>query len=259
MGVIAADLSGDAILDLFVTHLREESNTYYLNLGGGLGFTDATGESGLGPSSMPYTGFGTAALDLDLDGDLDLVVGNGSVHTAPGVSAAAADDPLKPLAEKNLVYLNDGAGHFELLESGGGGFTRELEITRALAVGDIDADGDLDILIANVQGRARLYRNDAPRTGHWLSVRALDPRLERDAIGARVTVVAAGRTILRTVTAASSYLSANEPRAHFGLGAVGLVDGFEVAWPDGLRESFGGTPADRAVTLVRGTGRAQAP
>ena len=254
MGVLAADLNNDTAPDLFVTHLRVETNTHYRNLGGGAGFADVTGETGLGASSMVFTGFGVAALDIELDGDLDLVVANGRVNRLDPLPGASVEPPWDLLAEPNLFYLNDGRGRFELLDGPVASFCSPIEITRGLVVGDVDSDGDLDLLITNIHGPVRLYRNDAPRRGHWLIVSAIDPRLRRDAVGARITVVSGGRRLVRTIASTSSYLSSCDPRAHFGLGSVDRVDRIEVRWPDGRQERFRGTEVDRRVRLLRGAG-----
>ncbi len=254
MGVIAADLDNSSTLDLFVTHLRVESNTHYRNLGGDAGFSDVTGETGLAESSRAYTGFGTAALDVELDGDLDLAVANGRVNLFEPVPNASLDPPWNLLAEPNLFYLNDGTGSFEPAGASLESFCGPIEVTRSLAVGDFDADGDLDMLVNNIQGAARLYRNDAPRKGHWLMIQAVDPRLRRAAIGARITVVCGDRRLVRTVTRGSSYLTSHDPRAHFGLGTTDRVDHIEVRWPDGLVEGFSESGVDRVVRLTRGEG-----
>jgi hypothetical protein len=258
MGVVAADFDNDADLDLFLTHLVKESNTLYRNLGGGLGFEDATGVTGHGVSSMPYTGFGTAAFDVEFDGDLDLAVVNGRVMHGVPLSVQGVDPPWALYAEPNLFYVNDGTGRFELASVVAGSFHERTEVTRGLAVGDVDSDGDLDLLIGNVQGPARLYRNDAPRKGHWLTIRAIDPRLHRDAIGAVVTVHCGDRRFLRTVSMGFSYLSSSDPRLCFGLGPATRIDRIHIHWPDGLQEEFHTEGVDRALELRRGTGEPDA-
>lgn len=257
MGVVVADFDGDADFDLFISHLgvpRAETNTFYRNLGGTTGFEDATAECGLGASSVAYTGFGTAGFDADLDGDIDLFVANGAVMRRPVLPGSEVAPPWDRYAEPNLFYLNDGTGRFELQVVSAGPVCTRVEITRALATGDIDSDGDVDLLMSNIQGPARLYRNEMPRQGHWLIVRALDPRLRRDAIGASVTVHLEGRQILRMITGGSSYLSSSDLRAHFGLGRANKINRIVVRWPDGLREEFQVGEVDRILELVRGTG-----
>jgi hypothetical protein len=252
MGVVAGDLDGDLRPDLFVTHLANESNTLYRNEGPTVGFKDMTGPAGLAATSLPYTGFGVVDLDLDLDGDLDLLVANGAVARHEPRPGVLVPSPWNEYAEQNICYINDGRGRFDLQPLATWGSA--VEISRGLARGDIDGDGDGDLLVANVEGAPRLLRNDAPRGGHWLTVRCVDPRLDRDALGAVVFVDAGGRTQRRSITSGFSYLSASQPRAHFGLGPARRVDGIEVRWPDGRRERFDGVEADRLLDLRRGDG-----
>ncbi len=256
MGIVVADLDHDLQLDLFMTHLSNETNTFYRNLGRGLGFEDATGSGGLAISSLPYTGFGTVAIDLELDGDLDLVVVNGRVNRGPANPASLVGPPWDVYAEPQLVLLNQGAATYLPADERCSAFTTRVEISRGLAAGDIDEDGDFDLLVSNVQSGPRLYRNDTPREGHWLIVRAYDPRYRRDAIGARVVVVAGDDRWLRPIGRASSYQSSGDPRAHFGLGGRERIDHVKVHWPDGLRERFNVEAVDRTLTLTRGEGEA---
>jgi hypothetical protein len=254
MGVVAADFDNDGDADLFMTHLLRETNTLYRNDGPLGGFIDVTGEAGLGFTSAAYTGFGTAAFDLELDGDLDLFVVNGRVYQNVPLPNATLPAPWNGLAEPNLLYLNKRNARFELAGEGATSLCGPVEITRGLATGDIDNDGDIDLLIGNIRSSPRLYRNDAPREGRWLIARAIDPRLRRDAIGARVAVTSGKRRFTRTISSGFSYVSSSDPRAHFGLGAIDKVDSLDVQWPDGLRERFHGRRVNRHVELVRGTG-----
>jgi tetratricopeptide (TPR) repeat protein len=256
MGLIACDIDGDLDLDLFMTHQSSETNTLYENLGDGRGFADVTGERGLGASSWAYTGFGTAAFDVELDGDEDLVIVGGRVRLGDPWPGAEVEPPWDRLAEPNLFYLNDGTGKFNLACEMAEAICGPVEVSRGLSVADIDQDGDLDVLVANAQGPARLFRNDAPRRGRWLSVRAVDPEFSRDAIGAQVVAIVGERRFMRTISYGFSYCSARAPIAHFGLGEATGVDAVEVRWPDGEIERFPNPGIDRAVVLRRGTGGA---
>jgi len=254
MGVLSADFDRDGELDLFLTHLREESNTLYRHVGVGLGFDDVSAAAGLATSSIPFTGFGTSAIDLELDGDQDIVVVNGRVQRAPALAGTALSEPWDVYAEHNHAYLNDGTGAFALGGDAFAALTAPIEVSRGLATGDIDRDGDLDLLVANVNGPARLYANVAPRQGRWLVVRAIDPRMKRDAVGAQVWLRGCGRVWRRTIHFGFSYLSSNEPVAHFGLGDCDEIHRVEVRWPDGLREQFELDGVDQRVELRRGEG-----
>lgn len=255
MGIVAADFNNDSSADLFLTHLANESNTLYVNRGGSGGFEDASAASGLGTPSVPYTGFGNAAFDAELDGDIDVFIVNGRVARTDPRPDAGVGSPWDRYAEPNLFSINGGDGRFARETTGARAICDGVEISRGLATGDIDGDGLVDLLVSNIESPARLYRNQAPREGRWLSVRAVDPRLARDAIGARVNVVVGEHLRWRTISAGGGYLSSSDFRAHFGLGDSDHIDRIEVRWPDGLRETFMIDGVDRAVVLRRGEGR----
>jgi hypothetical protein len=255
MGVIAADFDRDGQLDLFLTHLREEANTLYLNQGG-RGFRDATGASRLGMTSMPFTGFGTAALDLDRDGFLDILVANGGVVHGKRFPGCELPEEWAPYAEPNLVHRGGPGAAFTAADALGGAFAARVEISRGLAAGDVDGDGDPDVLLGNIEGPARLFRNDAGG-GHWLSVRCVHPGWKRDALGARVELTACGTRQVRTLSSSWSYLSSSPPRAWFGLGECAGPAEVLVRWPDGRSERFELATVDTSVELRHGEGRAE--
>jgi hypothetical protein len=194
-------------------------------------------------------------MDIDFDGDLDLVIGNGRVRRHDGAVPGKGADFWKFYTERNQIFLNDGGGVFSEVAAGTDGFLAEARVTRGLAVGDLDDDGDLDVVTSEVNGQARIFLNTGKRQGNWLSVRAIDPRHgERDAYGAVITVTAGDKQWERDINPGSSYLSSSDPRAHFGIGKAEKVDKIDVLWPDGMKETFPGSAASSRVILRRGEG-----
>jgi hypothetical protein len=255
MGVVAGDIDSDLDLDLFMTHIQNQTNTLYVNDGKG-GFEDLTAPRGLAVPSVKLTGFGAVFFDFDHDGDLDIAVVNGRVRKGAPLPGAAVADYWKPYAEPSVLLENDGTGKFLDVSAKAGDFASRVEVGKGLALGDFDGDGDLDLLTTATSGPARLFRNDAPKKGRWLLVRPFEPARKRDSHGALITVTVGGRKYLRVADPAFSYLSANDPRAHFGIPDAERAESIEVRWPDGTREEFPGGPLDRVVTIEKGRGRA---
>jgi enediyne biosynthesis protein E4 len=253
MGIALGDVDGDGLFEVFVTHLTEETHTLWGQGPRGL-FRDRTAEAGLAAPRRRGTGFGTALADFDHDGAPDAAVANGRIARGPRLANPALGDHWGWYAERNQLFANDGTGKFRDISPSNGPFCGTPNVARGLACADVDGDGALDLLVTTAAGRARLYKNVAPRRGHWLMVRALDPARKRDAYGAEVTVRAGGRARVGLVQPASSYLCSNDARAHFGLGKCATVDAITVRWPDGTRETFAGGPADRVVELRKGHG-----
>ncbi|HEY6507411.1 MAG TPA: CRTAC1 family protein [Vicinamibacterales bacterium] len=247
MGTEFADYNGDGRLDLVVTNHEFETHSLFRNDGNGL-FTDATVESGLGPATLPYVGFGVAFLDFDNDGQQDLSIVNGHV-----IDNTAVFRPGSTHAQRKLLFRNaTGRRLQEVGRSAGPGFASD-GVGRTLVSGDVDNDGDLDLLVTNNGAAPQLLRN-GNRGGNALVVRLVGVRSNRDGIGARVAVTAAGRTQVREVKSGSSYLGQNDLRAHFGLGDAARVDRVLVRWPSGATDTIEAPPVNRILTIVEGRG-----
>ena len=254
MGLTAGDVDGDGRLDLFMTHLVSETNTLYSTHEAFEGsYVDRSRATGMSAADLPFTGWGCGFFDMDHDGDLDLAIANGRVARGPVWPGCTLSDFWSRYSEPNLMFRNEGEGQFTDISKESGRFHGHIESTRGLAFGDLDNDGDLDLVTNSLGNRLHVYRNDTPPPGaHWLMVRALVGA--RDAIGARITLQTRGRNQIGLVLPSYSYLSSNDPRAHFGLGSAEHVGELEVLWPDATREAFKVPGVDRVIVVRQGQG-----
>jgi hypothetical protein len=249
MGVDAGDLDDDGDDDLVVTELTGEGTNVFVNDGAGV-FEDSSTRTGIGPASTGLTGFGTAWFDYDNDGRLDLLAVNGAVQVIEALRQAR--DPF-PVRQRRILFHNLGGGRFDDVTARAGAAFALSEVGRGAAFGDIDNDGDLDVIVANNNGPVRLLVNQATAGTHWLGLRLVGAG-GRDQVGARVRVTTAGTVRHRRSRADGSYASANDPRVHVGLGGVSAPSDVVVQWPGGRTETFTGVPADRYTTLREGAG-----
>ena len=249
-GVDAGDFDGDGDDDLFLAHLMEESNTLYVNEGKGF-FTDGTIQAGLHLPSLSYTAFGTSWLDYNNDGWLDLVTANGAVRVLREL--ARRGDPY-PLGQPNQLFENGGRGTFLDVTYRAGPAFHKTEVSRGVVSGDLDNDGDSDLLLTNNNGPARVLLNQTGQEKHWLGLRLIGSGNARDMLGARVAVVTPpGEQIWRRVGTDGSYCSSSDPRVLVGLAGRDAVTAVRVYWPDGNAETWKNLPVDSYVTLEKGT------
>ena len=244
MGVDFGDYDGDGLLDLFVTNYYDETNTLYRNTGRAW-FVDETTRSGMGEPSLMYVGFGTGFVDYDNDGDLDAFVANGHVLE----TVDFVDDGVF-FEQPNLLFNNDGRGRFEDVSEISDAHFELRRSSRGTAFGDYDNDGDVDLLVTNSRASPNLLRNDGVHQNHMLAIRAVGREANRDGIGTRVRIHAAGRQQLRDVHGAYSYCSHNDLRVHFGLGNTLGVERVELVWPSGTIENLGPLDADHLYVVT---------
>jgi hypothetical protein len=242
MGVAIGDYDGNGYPDIFVTNFARDTNTLYKNLGK-MFFVDSTVSAGLGEISLSYLGWGASFADLDNDGLPDIFVANG--HVYPQVDSLKVGQNY---FQRKELYRNLGNGKFaEIARS-----SADLLIgksSRGVAVADFDNDGDLDILVVNINDRPSLYRNDGGNRNHWIGFRLEGTRSNRSAIGARVEIEAGGRKQISYVLSGGSYLSQNDLRVHFGLGDMTRVERVRIRWPNGNVEELGPFETDRVITI----------
>lgn len=248
MGTDAADYDRDGLTDLFVTHLDLEYNRLYHNEGNGM-FSDATFASKLGAGTFRMSGFGTRFIDYDNDGWPDLFIANG--HVLDNINYFHAGTEY---AEPKIVYRNLG-GTFQDVTKQLGPDLAGARVSRAAAFADYDNDGDMDVLVTNNGDRPQLFRNDGGNRNHWLEVRLIGTRSNRDGIGANVKIVVNGASQTDEAKGGMSYQAAHDPRLHFGLGNATRISVLNVSWPSGAVTKLTDVPADQCITIKEDIGK----
>jgi enediyne biosynthesis protein E4 len=246
MGVDAEDVSGDGLPELFATNFENDYNTLYRNLDG-RSFQDVSASAGIVKDSLPYVGWGCALADLDNDGLPDMFVVNGHVDD----NLPQLGRPI-PQAEPAMVWRNQGKGRFRLVRDPGPFFAAR-HVARGAAFGDLDNDGDLDVVISRMDSGPAVLLNES-ETGRWLGLELVGTRSNRSAIGALIAVSAGGRILHRQVKGGGSYLSANDPRILVGVGAADRVDEVLIRWPSGMRSNVAGLELGRYHRIVEPDG-----
>jgi hypothetical protein len=248
MGIDAADVDGDGLLDIYITHLDFELNRLYRNNGDG-SFTDATYSSGIGNKARLLSGVAAKFLDYDNDGWPDIVQLNGSMLDNESLyhSEVSYKEPM-------LMFRNFGKGRFEKVSDAlGPDFLRPVA-GRGLATADFDNDGDIDIATNNRGDHPELLRNDGGNANHWLEVLLIGTRSNRDGIGSVLKLTSDGFALVRQCEGGGSYMSASDPRIHFGLGKRARVDSLVVTWPSGQVDKLTNLPVDRIIAVKEGAG-----
>jgi hypothetical protein len=250
MGTDAGDVDGDGIEDLVVTNLDRQTHNFYRNRGRGW-FSDATYESGIGEATLPYVGFGAVLFDYDNDGDLDLAIANGDVLDNIELIRENAR-----YAQENLLLTNDGRGRFVRADPGPDFLVPN--VSRGLVTGDMDRDGDLDLVVSNNGRPAEIFENVGGNQNRSLAVRLRGAESNRSGIGARLTLSVGDRRFVRQGRAGSSYLGQNERQIHFGLGRAMRAERLEVGWPSGIVDVIEAIDAGQTILIHEGRGVVEA-
>ena len=244
MGLAVGDYDNSGRFSLFKTNFAEEYNNLYHNEGDH--FTDVSFRSQTAASSLPFVGWGTAFLDYDNDGLLDILAVNGHVYPQMDQARLGASAGYR---QRKLLYYNRGEGRFEEVAAQFGPVLTDERVSRGLAVGDLDNDGRLDVVINDLDGRPQVLHNELAERGKWLLVKLRGKGKNTDAIGAVVKVKAGKLSLMRLVQSGTSYLSQEDMRRHFGLGAEAQADSVEVLWPDGTTSRRENVKANQQIEI----------
>jgi predicted nucleotidyltransferase len=247
MGVDAGDYNNDGLPDLIVTNFSHDYNTLYENGPAGL-FTDRSYATGIATTAGPYLGWGVKFVDLDNDGRLDIFISNG--HVYPEVDKHGLGTRYQ---QRKQVFVNEGTRFRHASTDIGGGLLQEKS-SRGAAFGDYDNDGDIDVLVINMNDRPTLLRNDTTSANHWITLRLIGSKSNRDGIGARVRIDTGKRRQTTFVRGDGSYMSHSDTRAHFGLAEATRVDRVEIKWPSGVVDTATALAADRFYVAREGAG-----
>ncbi len=253
MGVCWGDFNNDGWMDLAKTNYESEMNNMYRH-DGGLKFVETNESGGSGAASFPYLGWGTDFFDANNDGRLDYFVANGHLRKDLDQYKSQAKAGLMGYEQYNLFYTQGPDGKFVSLASAAGPGATIRKVHRGTAWADVDMDGDLDMYVTSLHARTDLLINDTPNEGHWLQVRTIGTKSNRDGIGARLSAETDGGTFYREVRSGQSYLSQSDMTVHFGLGAATTVKSLKITWPSGRTDEHANVPADRFVTVTEGGG-----
>jgi enediyne biosynthesis protein E4 len=242
MGVTLGDYDHDGLLDLFITNFDDEYNVLYRNVGRG-SFADVSYEAEVATISLPYVGWGTKFFDFDNDGWIDLFVANG--HAYP---------QRDRYRQRKLLYRNNRDGTFTEIAAQSGSALMEERASRGTAFGDIDNDGDVDIVVNDLDSAAQLLRNDGGNKNNWIAVKTIGTKSNRNGIGAKVKVVSGDLTQIDEVRSGGSYISQSDFKLHFGLEKRTVVDLIQVRWPSGVVDTLTNVPVNKVVTVKEGKG-----
>jgi enediyne biosynthesis protein E4 len=248
MGLAIGDYNHDGMLDIFVTNFSDEYNTLYRQEKG-MSFMDVSFASKLAQVSFPYVGWATDFLDFDNDGWIDLMVVNG--HVYPQVDSAGGGATY---AQRIFLFHNERNETFSEVAADCGDTLMARRVSRGAAFGDMDNDGDIDVVINNLDGAPVVLRNDGGNKNNWITVKTVGSKKNRDALGAQVKVTAEDLVQVKEVYSGGSYISQNDTRLHFGLGRKSRIDSIEVRWPAGKTEVVRDLPANQFVVIQEGKG-----